>query len=281
MQIKKLEEELEVKLFDRSRQPIIPTDVGKMLVEQAKIVLHETRQIDGLLQAYKGTVAGDLYMGIIPTISSSLMPYLIGNITRKYPSVQLHVRELLTDEIVSELQNDNLDVGILSTPLGIEGMEERPLFYEKFKLYLHPEHPAYGDKQIDPSRLLEDKLWLLSEGNCFRNQAVNLCALREGLNGENMFDYESGSLETLVRIVDREGGATILPEWGSVDMNEASKKNLREISGKEMVREVSMVFTRNFAKRRLMDALEEVVNLSVPAVLRENVGKEIIDIKMI
>lgn len=270
MQIKKLEEELGVKLFDRGKQPIIPTDVGILIVEQAKQVLNETRKIENILLEYKGEVAGDLNVGIIPTISPYLMPHLIRNISRRYPDVRLNVRELMTEEIISLLQKDHLDVGILATPLDMDGMIERPIFYEKFCLYLNPNHPAYDQDELDTTQLLEDKLWLLSEGNCFRDQAVNLCALKHNPARDNAFNYESGSIETLIRIVNLEGGATVIPEWATLDLKPEDKKNIRSVHGGESVREVSLIYTRNFAKAKLTEAFYNTLLASVPSQLKEN-----------
>jgi len=278
MQIKKLESELDVKLFDRSRQPIIPTDVGKLVIDQAKKILNETIRVDEILQAYKGTVNGDLYIGIIPTISPYLMPYLISNIGKMYPGIRLHVKELLTEDILSKLGSDQLDLGILSTPLDMEGIIERPLFYEKFLVYMNPSHVSFEKTSISAFDLLEGKLWLLSEGNCFRNQSINLCSLKDLDLNQSTLDYESGSLETLMRIVDMEGGATIIPEWASLDAKDEIKQRMRPIAEKDMVREVGMIYTRNFAKARLIQALEEVIAVCVPEALRENEGKEVVDI---
>jgi len=280
MQIKKLEAELGVILFDRSKQPIIPTDVGLMIVEQAKSILRETQRIEDMLQSYKGEVSGDLHLGVIPTISPYLMPHLISNIRKMYPEIRLHVKEMLTEDIIAALLADQLDVGILSTPLHQERIAERPLFYEEFHVYMHPSHPAYEHRRVSVEDLLSDQLWLLSEGNCFRNQTINLCAMREEDLIDNMFDYESGSLETLMRIVDMEGGATIIPEWGSIDLSDQALINMRRTLDDSMVREVSMVYSRNYAKARLLDALEEVCDASVPKQLKDNKGKEVVDIEL-
>ncbi|MFT5725264.1 MAG: LysR family hydrogen peroxide-inducible transcriptional activator [Bacteroidia bacterium] len=277
MQIKKLEEELEVKLFDRSKQPIIPTDVGILIVEQAKRVLNETRKIENILLEYKGTVAGDLNVGIIPTISPYLMPQLISQISKRYPEIRLNVRELMTDEIVHLLQKDHLDVGIVATPLDIDGMVEKPIFYERFCLYLNPSHPSYHLQELDAKMLLDDKLWLLSEGNCFRDQAVNLCALRHSSALKNKFNYESGSIETLIRIVNLEGGATVIPEWASLDLKPEEKAHIRTVKGNS-VREVSLIFTRNFAKAKLSEAFYTTLQACVPIQLKKNINKQVLAI---
>ncbi|MFT7590727.1 MAG: LysR family hydrogen peroxide-inducible transcriptional activator [bacterium] len=278
MQIKKLEEELDVKLFDRSKHPIIPTDVGVLIIEQAKKVLNETRKIENILLDYKGKISGDLNIGIIPTISPYLMPQLISQISKRYPEIRLNVRELMTDEIVSLLQKDHLDVGIVATPLEIDGMVEKPIFYEKFCLYLNPSHPAYHLDQLEDAKvLLEDKLWLLSEGNCFRDQAVNLCALKHSTQLKNSFNYESGSIETLIRIVNLEGGATVIPEWASLNLRQEEMKHIRQVKGNS-VREVSLIYTRNFAKAKLSEAFYTTLQASVPIQLKKNVGKKIVSL---
>lgn len=278
MQIKKLEEELEVKLFDRGKQPIIPTDVGVKVIEQAKKVLNETRKIENILLEYKGKVSGDLNVGIIPTVSPYLMPHLIRNISKRYPDIRLNVRELMTEEIISLLQKDHLDLGIVATPLHEDGIVERPVFYEEFCLYLNPNHPAYDQKEVETKQLLEDKLWLLSEGNCFRDQAVNLCSLRHSASLKNTFNYESGSIETLIRIVNMEGGATVIPEWATLDLRQEDKRNVRTVHGGNSVREVSMIYTRNFAKAKLSEAFFDSLKASVPIQLRENKGKHVIGV---
>jgi LysR family hydrogen peroxide-inducible transcriptional activator len=277
MQIKKLEEELGVLLFDRSKQPIIPTDAGKLIIEQAKKILRETRKIEDILLSYQGKISGDLTMGIIPTVSSFLVPHLLGNFSKAYPEVSLHIKELHTDQIIKLLDNDHLDVGILATPLHIDALDERPVFYEKFMLYLNPNHKAYGKRPLLPEDLMDDKLWLLSQGNCFRNQSVNLCALHDKMDN-NTFDYESGSLDTLKKIVDIEGGATVLPEWASYDLCKDNVKNLHALENDETVREISIVYSRNFAKSRLIDTLEEMIKKSVPPQLISKRGNKVMEI---
>lgn len=278
MQIKKLEDELGVKLFDRSKQPVIPTDAGALIIEQARKVVAETKKIADILMDFKGEVSGELVIGVIPTISPYLMPYLISQISKNYPQLKLKVKELFTEDIITQLQKDYLDVGILATPLSIEGVIEKPVFYEKFRVYMNPSHPHYSEEAIEPIHLLEDKLWLLSEGNCFRNQAINLCSTHARYNKHLSFDYESGSLETLKRIVDLEGGATILPEWASEMLCEGSFQNIRVFKNDNSVREISLVYTRNFAKARLLKVLEEMVKASVPSTLLEKSNAQIVEV---
>jgi LysR family hydrogen peroxide-inducible transcriptional activator len=206
------------------------------------------------------------------------MPFLISQISRKYAQLRLKVKEMFTEDIVEALAKDHLDVGIVATPLHTEGLVEKPMFYERFRLYLNPNHPAYGKSELDPSDLMLDKLWLLNEGNCFRNQTINLCALVIGDNRHISFDYESGSLETLKRIVDLEGGATVLPEWASELMCSGTQQHIRTFVDDTAVREISLVYTRNYAKARLIAVLEEMIKLSVPSKLLENKNLQVAEV---
>lgn len=278
MQIKKLEDELNVKLFDRSRQPVMPTDAGVMIIAQARKIVNETRKIENILLELKGEIKGELVIGIIPTISQYLMPYLISRISSKYPQLRLKVKEIFTEEIILRLQKDQLDVGIVATPLGEDGLVEKPLFYEKFRIYMHPGHMHYKSANISAAQLLEDKLWLLSEGNCFRNQSINLCAMDIRSNKHISFDYESGSLDTLKRIVDLEGGATILPEWASEMLDPKDRKHIRVFENDRAVREISLIYRRDFVKARLIQVLEEMVRASVPQNLLQKENVKVVDI---
>jgi LysR family transcriptional regulator, hydrogen peroxide-inducible genes activator len=278
MQIKKLEEELGVKLFDRSKQPVIPTDVGKLIINQARLVIRETQRIENTLQEYTDKVSGDLTIGIIPTVSPYLMPQLISRLSKSFPEVKLHVRELMTDEIIRLLNEDHLDVGIAATPLELEGMIEKPIFYEKFCLYLNPTHPSYERTDLEANDLLSDKLWLLSEGNCFRLQTINLCSLKSLSKVTNHFDYESGSIDTLIRIVNLEGGATVIPEWATLELKYDERDHIRRLKQRDQVREVSLIHTRNFSKSKLVESLYGVLKNCVPETLQMNKGMEVLEV---
>lgn len=277
MQIKKLEEELGLKLFDRSKQPIIPTDIGKLIIQQARKVLNETYRIENIIDDYQGTVSGDLHIGVLPTISPYLMPHLISNMSKHYPDLHIHVKELFTEEIVKMLKNDYLDIGILATPLKDENIIEDPVFYERFLLYLNPSHPAYDKGSLTQEDLVKDRLWMLSEGNCFRNQSLSVCQLKTDKKAIN-FDYESGSLETLKKIVDMEGGLTVLPEWATLELNEEDRQHVRVMENDSSVREISVIYSRNYARSRAVVALKDMIKLSIPEKIMENNQTHVLDI---
>jgi LysR family hydrogen peroxide-inducible transcriptional activator len=264
MQIKKLEESLDVKLFDRSRQPIVPTEIGKAIIEQAKTIINETRRLEDVLLRHTDSVIGELHIGIIPTVAPYIMPLFIHRINKAYPDLTLHVKEMMTHEIIEALKKSDLDLGLLATPLDSDNLKEKPIFYEGFCAYLHPTHPFYREKDLPITALLEDRLWLLSEGNCFRTQTLNLCGAGiKQSTGVNL-SYESGSLDTLMRIVNMEGGGTIIPQWASLQLPEEFKKHMRPISDVEDVREVSLVHKASYSKERLTEAVLETLKSCVP-----------------
>ena len=277
MQIKKLEEELGVVLFDRSKHPIEPTDIGKRVIAQAKQIYRETAHIENILREFTGELTGTLKIGILPTISNSLMPRLIGQFGKHYPEVKLHIVEMLTSEIVESLESNHLDVGIVSTPLHDEHLVERALYMEKFRIYLNPSHPAYGKKALEVDDLREDKLWMLSEGNCFRAQSMNLCAMTEDPMNHVALKYESGNLQTLKKLVDQEGGATLIPEWEAGELDDASLNNLRALRSDAAGRQVGLIYTKYYAKDGVINKLEEMIKASLPAYIKDNKGLELVE----
>ena len=259
-QIKKAEEELGVLIFDRSKQPILPTTIGIQIIEQARVILREHQRLQQLVADFQNDVSGVLRVGIIPTIAPYLLPLFVGNFVRKYPKVDLQITEKTTEEIVNHLQNDLLDVGILITPLETPHIKERPLFYEEIQLYVHPKHHFAQNGSITTDALSKDNLWMLSQGHCFRNQVINLCAASIQSNNNLPFKYEGGSLEALQRLVDKEGGFTLLPELATLQ----KPQNVRSIAAPIPLREVSLVYIRNYAKIKLVELLEAQIKEMIP-----------------
>ena len=264
MQIKKLEEDLEVVLFDRSKQPLIPTDVGVRIVEQARIVLSESEKISNLVKEHKNLISGELKIGIIPTLAPYLLPLFIGNYKRKYPNILITVEELTTENIIDHLNRDLLDVGILVTPLKEERISEKPIFYEEMMLYVHDDHPLHNKTEVSVNDISVPEVWLLRDGHCFRNQVVNLC-MAKGRNQEQLpFHFEAGSLETLMNIIDKEGGITLIPELAALEMSAERSKHVRAFDDMTPLREVSLVYSRHFAKNKLVELLWREIVASMP-----------------
>jgi LysR family hydrogen peroxide-inducible transcriptional activator len=276
MQIKKLENDLNVILFDRTRQPIKPTDIGLIVINQAKTVLHETKMIEELIQANKKTIVGELRIGIIPSLAPFLLPEFIGDFSKKHKQLQITVKEMLSDEIVSALDTDEIDVGIIVSPISRRGNVTTPLFYEGIFLYCNANHTLAAQNEIDVEQMKDEKIWLLSNGNCFRNQVVNLCDLKEEFD-KTSFHYESASIETLVKLVDKEGGLTLIPELAIKDLPLSKKRFVKPFKKLEPVREVSLITNRIFVKKRLLAILGEAIKSGVPKKMLTQNNREIVE----
>lgn len=279
MQIKKLEEDLEVVIFDRSKQPLIPTDVGKRIIEQARIILQETEIVHDIVKDHKDLISGELKIGIIPTLAPYLLPMFIGSYKRKYPNILLKVEELTTENIVDHLNRDLLDVGILVTPLKEDRINEKPLFYEEMMLYAHKDHPLHDKEEVNVGDISVPEIWLLSDGHCFRHQVINLCSFKGASNEHLPFHFEAGSLETLMNIIDKEGGITLIPELASVEMSTERSLHVRAFDDMTPLREVSLVYSRHFAKNKLIELLWREIVDSMPQNLLNRERGTIVDWK--
>lgn len=273
MQIKKLEEDLGVIIFDRSQQPLIPTDVGRKIIDQARIALFESDKINSIIKEHKNLIAGELKIGIIPTLAPYLLPLFIGNYKRKYPNINIRVEELTTANIIDRLNRDLIDVGILVTPLHEDPINEKPIFYEGMMLYLHDDHPLAQKTEILRTDISSQEIWLLRDGHCFRDQVINLCSFNGASDSTLPFHFEAGSLETIMNIIDKEGGMTIIPELATLDMSESRFEHVRSFSDISPLREVSVVYTRHFAKHKLIELLWKEIVTSMPEkLLQKNRG---------
>ena len=265
MQIKKLEDELGVIIFDRSRQPVVPTDLGAKLIEQARMTLSATERIKEIIQEEQQEVEGTLKIGIIPTLAPYLLPVFIGPYIRKYPAVKVEVEELVSEEIIRRLKRDILDVGLFVTPYHDEKIVERPVFYEEMLVYAHPDCELLKKKEVGHEDIVASDIWMLGNGHCFRNQVVNLCEMSASQHKNLPFEFESNSLETLMRIVDVEGGFTLIPELALQYMSPEKKKQVRSIANTKPLREVSVIYSRHFTKQRLITLLCDEIKSVVPA----------------
>ena len=277
MQVQKLEEDLGVILFDRSKQPVVPTEIGVEILEQARLTLKESYKIKELISNRKGGVEGELKIGIIPTIAPYLMPGVISAFIDKYPRVQLFIWEYTTDQIIHDLKNGLLDCGILSTPVKDKSLHENPLFYECFVAYLSKSSPLVAKKNLGPQDIDLEDLWLLNEGHCMRNQILNICN-REKTDQMKPFEYNTDSVETLKRMVDMNKGITLLPELSMAGFSVKQLDRVRYFRSPEPSREISIVTHRNFLKKKLISVLEQEIMIAVPKRMQNKKKKQILDI---
>jgi LysR family hydrogen peroxide-inducible transcriptional activator len=265
MQIKKLEEDLEIIIFDRSRHPLLPTDVGQRIIEQARIVLKQNEEINNIVKDHKNQVSGLIRIGIIPTMAPYLLPIFIGNYKKKYPNIFIKVIEETTANIIKLLNKDLIDVGILATPLKEDKINEKPIFYEEMLIYANPAHPIHKLKEITVKDIATPEIWLLSDGHCFRDQVINLCSFVGTADSPLPFHFEAGSLETLMNIVDKEGGMTLIPELAKLNMSEKKLGNVKSFTNFKPLREVSLVYSRHFAKYKLINLLWREIREAIPS----------------
>lgn len=261
-QVSKLEKELEVILFDRSKMPVIPTEIGAQIIAQAKKVVSESKGIFELVSQLKGDISGVIKLGIIPTLAPYLLHRFIKSFLEKYPNVKIQVEEIVTEEIIRKLKNDELDLGIVVTPLNEPGILEKPVFYEKFLTYMSQGHPLLKKEKLLPSDLDTNDMWMLQQGHCFRDQVLNLC--NESKFERMNFHYESGSLEGLRNMVNQYTGFTLLPELATFFLSDEEKSRLRRFEGEEPIREVSIVLTRSFLKKKLVELLFKEISDAIP-----------------
>lgn len=267
MQIQKLEEELGVVLFDRSKKPILLSDVGKRIIEQMQTVVFEAKKIDSLLQGIRsGVVEGHLTVGIIPTIAPYLLPLVLPIVEKKNPELTLKIFEMQTAKIIESLQNDEIDIGILALPIKQSKIFEKALYLEPFSVLSHKTHELTQYKKVKYSQMKFSDIWLLEEGHCFRHQVLDICNIKKSKSIPLQFQFESGSLETLKNIVDRFGGYTLLPQMATGGVG----KNSQLIAFERPIpaREIGLVYQREHYKKELIDSLGEAILESIPEDLR-------------
>ncbi|MEG1265327.1 MAG: LysR substrate-binding domain-containing protein [Myroides sp.] len=258
MQIQKLEEELEIRIFDRNKKPIQLTEVGKKIVEQAKSIVNEADRIKDIVEQQKGFIGGDFKIGIIPTIMPTLLPMFLKNFIRKYPKINLIVEEHTTDEIISRLQKGQLDAAIAATPLNESDLKEIVLYYEPFVGYF-PSEFRNGLTELSPNDLNVNDILLLQDGHCFTNGILNICKASK-LDQSQNFELTSGSFETLIGLANEGLGVTLLPYLHTLNLSEEDKKNIIEFADPKPSREVSLIFPKNELKIHIVDALRQTIS---------------------
>ncbi|MFY7738914.1 MAG: LysR substrate-binding domain-containing protein, partial [Flavobacterium sp.] len=244
MQIQKVEDELDIQIFDRSKKPIQLTEIGHKIVNQAKNIVNEADRIQDIVHQQKGFIGGEFRLGIIPTIMPTLLPMFLKNFIKKYPKVKLIIEELNTDDIIFRLNNGHLDAAIAATPLNEEKIKEVVLYFEPFVAYIPENHENFSKKEIEISDLNLDEILLLQDGHCFRDSVLNLC--KNNTNSEhNHFQIESGSFETLIKLADEGLGTTLLPYLHTLDLKEKDQIKLRQFKEPKPAREVSLIYPKN------------------------------------
>ncbi|MBF0350447.1 MAG: hydrogen peroxide-inducible genes activator [SAR324 cluster bacterium] len=264
-QIQKLEEELEVVIFDRSKKPILTTEVGKAILKQARIIIQEHRKLQTIVDQKALEPSGKFELAVIPTVAAYLIPLFIGDFSRKYPQIDLRINEYKTEDIIKLVTNDEIDAGLLVTPLEDDRLIERHLFYEPFYCYLNKNHPLAKKKLISGDDLDSGDLWLLSEGHCFRDQVLKVCSMDRNKSVLPNIKFESGNLETLIKLVKSNSGFTLLPQLAVNGLSPTEiAEHIKKFKSPVPTREVSLVYSRSFLKETIITALEESILSNLP-----------------
>jgi LysR family hydrogen peroxide-inducible transcriptional activator len=270
MMIQKLEDELGVKIFDRSKKPVKPTEIGKKIIAQARRIAAEAARVNELIKEEKGEVSGELKIGIIPTLAPYLLPLFLKKFVTDYPQVKLLINEFTTSTIINRLKDGQLDAGILATPLNDNSVKEQVMFYEKYFLYVNENESGFNKQYVLPVDIDINRLWLLEEGHCMRSQILNLCELKKQHEMEEKIHYEAGSIETLKNLVEKNFGITIVPELATFNLNASQKKRLRYFKPPTPVREISIATHRQYVKVKLIEVLKETILALIPKEMKEN-----------
>ena len=269
-QIQKAEEELGVVLFVRQQKPIVATEKGAVLIEHAQSVVAAHDRLLHIARGQFETVAGELALGVIPTLAPYVLPWFLKRFAKDYPQVNLTVVERTTDGILDSLDRRRLDVGLLATPLGSSSIRERVLFYDPFYIYAEASEPILERDEIAPVDLAPEQLWLLEDGHCVRHQTLALCDMVEGCSHLSSVRFEAASFETLQYLIDASGGYTLVPEtFARLLPAERRRRQIRPFSEPTPTRQISLVHLASAYKTDLIDALEAAISASVPRALRQ------------
>ncbi len=261
--IQKLEEELNVKIFNRSKHPIEATEIGKQIITQARLSLQQLNKIKKIVTSEQTTIAGKYNLSIIPTIAPYLVPQMLSRQYSQYPDLELIIKEQTTSRIMEQLLLEHIDGAILAGPIAHEDIISIPIYYEKFYAYVSPLDKLYADKEIDINKIDSNKLWLLENVHCLRGQIERLCKIRDEKQ-HSTIKFESGSIDTLLHVVDMNPGITIIPEMHAMGLSEDKQDSLRPFKNLNAVREVCLIVNKHNVKTAIQEAIVYMVKQSVP-----------------
>jgi LysR family hydrogen peroxide-inducible transcriptional activator len=275
MQMQKLEEEIGIRIFDRTSFPVKITTDGELFLERAQEIVAAAHRLSEFSERLNEDFNGEIKIGIIPTLGPFLVPLFADQLLRDYPHFRMDIHEIITEKVVNGVRSGDLDAGIISTPINVYGITAIPLFYEKFYIYSTDEQLT-NDISVNLNKIRYENLWLLEEGNCFRDQINNFCDLNK-IRKNKQFVYRSNSIDALIRLVDTKGGMTILPELSTLSLSEEQEENVKSIAGKPKAREIAIIVPRNYDKERYIDKLKTYIRNNIPKSMLTSAGMEIVD----
>ena len=260
--IQKLEDELGIKIFDRRRQPVVPTKEGQHIIEQAWEVLLRARDLKESVQETRQSLRGTFNLGVLPTVAPYLVPRFFPQLMNEYPETDIRITEMKTADMKAAIARGDLDAGILARVNGLDDMDCHTLFYEQFYAYV-----AQGDKlahnsSIKTSDLTGEYLWLLDEGHCFRDQLVRFCALKSAMQSKK--SYNLGSIETFMRIVESGKGVTFIPQLATLQLNDQQRQLVKPFALPVPTREIIIMTAPGFIRTTLLQLLSDHIRAAVP-----------------
>ena len=267
LQVKKLEEEVGMVLFDRSTQPLQPTPFGESFIQKASRVLGEMEELKTLVKQDRNQMEGEFRVGVIPTLAPSLLPLFISDFIESHPNTRLIIEELQSHRIMEQLENKQLDMGLMATPLHESNLREIPLFYEPFLIFTDQKNPLLKEYTVNSSQLKPEGLWILKQGHCFRNQTLNICEFDVSEQHRNLV-MEGGTIETLKEMVRKVSGYTLIPELSYNSKND--QRNVRYFDEPQPVREVSIVVHKHFTKEKLITEMRKSILANTPEHFKKN-----------
>ncbi len=258
--VQKLEIELDVTIFDRNSHPVKPTAVGEEIISRAMLLLSNAAQVKELVATRKGESVGKVSLGITSTVAPYLLPKMLKYLSINHPDIELHVEEARVSTLVSQLERGELDIALLATPLNNDDLLEIPVYQERLMAYVSPDEPIYNDPDLQTGRLPVESVWVLREGYCPNRGVFPFCNYR----AEHQAVYEAGSVETLIKIVDENGGYAIIPELHVPLLRKCQQANVRVLTNPEPSREIAFVVHRNFVRERLLNILADAIRTVIP-----------------
>lgn len=264
MQIHKLEDQLGVMIFDRSKSPVTPTQIGEKIIKEAREILKQAKLIEDIARASDGGLKGTFRIGVIPTIAPYLIPLFLRAFTTKFPEVDLVFEEMLTQNVLHQLADDTIDVGIIATPTDQSFIYTEDLYIEPFVGYLSLGHPLIKEDKLTLDDLDSQNIWLLNEGHCLRDQTIKLCK-KEHRNNKKPIQFESGNLETLKKLVEQDFGMTLMPCMAVMNFDKScSNAVIKQFEDPIPSRKIRLVYGRKYLKQNMIKALIEIIQVNLP-----------------
>ena len=260
--IQKLEEELGTKIFDRTKQPVCPTQIGEKILIQARLVLEQTSRVMELIREEEGSLTGTFRLGVLPTIAPYLLPRFFPRLMEMYPELDIRITEMKTPRILQTLRDGKIDAGLVATQPQESGYTGTTLFYESFYGYVSREENLFQKDRIRTSDITGERLWLLDEGHCFRDQLIRFCQLEKVR--VNQMAYHLGSMETFMRMVEGGKGITFIPELAVHQLSDGQKELVRPFAVPRPTRQIVLVTRHDFIRHCILDVLKEAIQKSVP-----------------